>query len=37
MIERKGLEMTKFSQDDGIEDKLTDTIGILAKEICESQ
>ena len=37
MIERKGLEMTKFSQDDGIEDKLTDTIGILAKEIYGSQ
>ena len=37
MIERKELEMTKFSQDDGIEDKLTDTIGMLTKEICGSQ
>jgi len=37
LIERKELEMTKFSQDDGIEDKLTDTIGMLTKEICGSQ
>ena len=29
--------MTKFSQDDGIEDNLSDTIGMLAKEIHESQ
>jgi hypothetical protein len=29
--------MTKFSQEDGIEDKLTDTIGVLAKKIRTSQ
>lgn len=29
--------MTKFSQEDGIEDKLTDTIGVLAKKIRSSQ
>ena len=29
--------MTKFSQEDGIEDKLTDTIGVLAKRIRGSQ
>ena len=29
--------MTKFSQEDGIEDKLNDTIGVLAKKIRTSQ
>jgi len=29
--------MTKFSQEDGIEDKLTDTIGVLAKKIRTSK
>jgi|688.fasta_scaffold546969_1 hypothetical protein len=36
-MERKGLEMTKFSQDDGIEDKLTDAVGEMAKEISSSR
>lgn len=29
--------MTKFSQDDGIEDKLTDAVGVMAKKISSSQ